>query len=151
MVDDKINIELTEENYMVKDENGEMVPNYDLTMVNFNDGDVVKGRVVKIEKDDRTNNKEALELAAIEAGAEDLRAREYEEEEFMEIIVQPEDLERAKQNLVSRGIKIESASLDWVAKEYLEIDDAVKAKCQKLFEDLDEHEAIHGIYSNLAI
>ena len=47
-----INIELTDENYMVKDENGEMVPNYELTMVNFNDGDVVKGRVVKIEKDE---------------------------------------------------------------------------------------------------
>ena len=52
MADDKINIELTEENYMIKDKNGEMVPNYDLTMVNFNDGDVVKGRVVKIEKDE---------------------------------------------------------------------------------------------------
>jgi len=47
-----INIELTDENYMVKDENGDMVPNYELTMVNFNDGDVVKGRVVKIEKDE---------------------------------------------------------------------------------------------------
>lgn len=47
-----INIELTDENYMVKDENGDMVPNYELTMVNFNDGDVLKGRVVKIEKDE---------------------------------------------------------------------------------------------------
>jgi small subunit ribosomal protein S1 len=47
-----INIELTDENYMVEDENGVMVPNYELTMVNFNDGDVLKGRVVKIEKDE---------------------------------------------------------------------------------------------------
>jgi len=52
MAENNINIELTEDNYMVKDEKGEMVPNYDLTMVNFNDGDVVKGRVVKIEKDE---------------------------------------------------------------------------------------------------
>ena len=52
MAENNINIELTDENYMVKDENGDMVPNYDITMVNFNDGDVVKGRVVKIEKDE---------------------------------------------------------------------------------------------------
>jgi len=37
---------------MIKNEKGELVPNYDLTMVNLNDGDVVKGRVVKIDKDE---------------------------------------------------------------------------------------------------
>ena len=52
MVEDNINTKLTEENYMVEDENGEMVPNYDLTMISFNDGDILKGRVVKIEKDE---------------------------------------------------------------------------------------------------
>jgi len=52
MVEDNINIKLTEENYMVEDENGVMVPNYDLTMISFNDGDILKGRVVKIEKDE---------------------------------------------------------------------------------------------------
>ncbi|MBN2072419.1 MAG: 30S ribosomal protein S1 [Actinobacteria bacterium] len=45
-------IELTEENYLVENEKGEMVPNYELTMVSFNDGDIVKGRVVKIDKDE---------------------------------------------------------------------------------------------------
>lgn len=52
MVEDNINIKLTDENYMVEDENGVMVPNYDLTMISFNDGDILKGRVVKIEKDE---------------------------------------------------------------------------------------------------
>jgi len=50
MAEDNINIKLTEENYMVENEKGEMVPNYDLTMISFNDGDILKGRVVKIEK-----------------------------------------------------------------------------------------------------
>ena len=52
MAEDNINTKLTEENYMVEDENGVMVPNYDLTMISFNDGDILKGRVVKIEKDE---------------------------------------------------------------------------------------------------
>ena len=52
MSDNNINTELTDENYLIKDENGEMVPNYELTMIKFDDGDVLKGRVVKIEKDE---------------------------------------------------------------------------------------------------
>jgi small subunit ribosomal protein S1 len=52
MVENNINIKLTDENYMVKNEKGEMVPNYDITMVSFKDGDIIKGRVVKIEKDE---------------------------------------------------------------------------------------------------
>jgi small subunit ribosomal protein S1 len=43
---------LTNENYMIEDEQGRMVPNYDLTMINLNDGDLIKGRVVKIDKDE---------------------------------------------------------------------------------------------------
>jgi len=50
MTENNIYNKLTNDNCMIKNENGELVPNYDLTMVNLNDGDVVKGRVVKIDK-----------------------------------------------------------------------------------------------------
>lgn len=50
MNENNIYNKLTNDNCMIKNENGELVPNYDLTMVNLNDGDVVKGRVVKIDK-----------------------------------------------------------------------------------------------------
>jgi small subunit ribosomal protein S1 len=43
---------LTDENYMIKNDNGEMVPNYELTIINFNEGDILKGKVVKIDKDE---------------------------------------------------------------------------------------------------
>lgn len=52
MSENNIITELTDENFMVENDKGEMVPNYDITMINFNDGDIVKGRVVKIEKDE---------------------------------------------------------------------------------------------------
>ena len=52
MTEEKFSVELTDENYMIENEKGEMVPNYDLTMVNISDGDVVKGKVVKIDKDE---------------------------------------------------------------------------------------------------
>ena len=43
---------LTEENYLIENDNGELVPNYDVTIINFNEGDILKGRVVKIDKDE---------------------------------------------------------------------------------------------------
>jgi small subunit ribosomal protein S1 len=52
MVENNINIRVTDENYMVKNEKGEMVPNYDITIVSFKEGDIIRGRVVKIEKDE---------------------------------------------------------------------------------------------------
>ncbi len=52
MAEEKFSVELTDENYMIENENGEMVPNYDLTMINISDGDIVKGKVVKIDKDE---------------------------------------------------------------------------------------------------
>ncbi len=52
MTEEKFSVELTDENYMITNEKGELVPNYDLTMVSINDGDVVKGKVVKIDKDE---------------------------------------------------------------------------------------------------
>lgn len=52
MAENNIITELTDDNFMVENDKGEMVPNYDITMINFNDGDIVKGRVVKIGKDE---------------------------------------------------------------------------------------------------
>lgn len=52
MTENNIYNKLTNENCMIKNEKGELVPNYDLTMINLNDGDVIKGKVVKIDKDE---------------------------------------------------------------------------------------------------
>lgn len=37
---------------MVENEDGQMVPNYDVTIISFNEGDILKGKVVKIDKDE---------------------------------------------------------------------------------------------------
>jgi small subunit ribosomal protein S1 len=43
---------LTDENFMITNDNGEMVPNYDITIISFNEGDILQGKVVKIDKDE---------------------------------------------------------------------------------------------------
>jgi len=91
--------------------------------------------------------KEDLEMLAIEAGAEDI----YWHENILDVYAKPELLEEVKKNLEAKNIKIDSASLDWVAKEEVSADEKTKEACQKLFEDLDENEAVQEIYSNLKI
>jgi YebC/PmpR family DNA-binding regulatory protein len=92
-------------------------------------------------------NKEKLELMAIEARAEDIDWRD----DVLEIYTKVEDLENVKRNLEGQGVKIENASLDWVAKEEIKVSEKNKIAAQKLFEDLDESEEVQEIYSNLKI
>ena len=91
--------------------------------------------------------KEDLELLAIEAGAEDI----YWHNNVLDVYTKPEELEKVKKNLEAKGIQTESTTLDWVAKEQVELDEKNKEACQKLFEALDENEAVQEIYSNLKI
>ncbi|MCL5771699.1 MAG: 30S ribosomal protein S1 [Actinobacteria bacterium] len=44
--------QVTDDNCMIRNEKGEMVPNYDITIIDFDEGDILKGRVVKIDKDE---------------------------------------------------------------------------------------------------
>jgi len=92
-------------------------------------------------------NKDELEITAIEAGAEDL----YWHDDILDVYTKVEDLEKVKKNLEEKGVKIESCSLDWVPKEKIQVEEKTKESCQKLFEALDENEAIQEIYSNLKI
>ena len=89
--------------------------------------------------------KEELELLAIEAGADDVKHQNG----VLEIYTKPEDWEKTKKILEEKGLKIESSSLEWTAKEEVAISDKEKETAQKLFEALDENDAIQDIYSNL--
>ena len=91
--------------------------------------------------------KEELELAIIEAGAEDVRW--YGDD--LEVYTIPGNLEKVKKILEEKGIKIDSFSLDWVAKETVDLDEKQKEACQKLFEALDENEAVQETYSNIKL
>lgn len=93
----------------------------------------------------KDQQKEELELLAIEAGAEDV----VQEDGIFYIHTTPEDLEKVKKTLEDKNIKIESSILGWIAKESVELNDKGKESCQKLFEALDENDDVQEIYSNL--
>lgn len=90
--------------------------------------------------------KEEAELSAIEAGAEDISWNEGE----LEVLGKPEDLEDLKAKLASAGFNIQDSSVDWVAKEKIEIPEPAKVSAERLFEALNDSEDIQEVYSNLA-
>jgi len=92
-------------------------------------------------------DKEQLELIAIEAGAEDIEWNENNLDAYISI----ENLEKLKKNLEEKGIKIESSTLDWKPKEEIVLNEKEKISCQKLFDSLDENDNVQDIYSNFKV
>ncbi|OIO46554.1 MAG: transcriptional regulator [Parcubacteria group bacterium CG1_02_40_25] len=92
--------------------------------------------------------KDILELKAIEAGAQDIQ--EITDEggaASLLVYAKPENLEKIKQTLEQADFNAKSFSLDWQAREPVEVkaQDAI----DKLLESLDEQDDINEIYSNL--
>ena len=102
--------------------------------------------IVEIEEqEEQFKDKEALELIAIEAGADDISWYENS----LEIYIDPQKTEETKQSLEKEGIKIKSNSLDWKPSEMIEVSEKEKESCLKLFEDLDDCDDVQDVYSNL--
>ena len=98
---------------------------------------------LEISKED---NLDDLEMEIIDAGAEDIK----EQDNILEIQTKPTELNNVKNNLETKGIKVESANLEWMPKNPVKIEDEKnKIQIEKLFEALDEQNDIQEIYSNL--
>ena len=108
-----------------------------------------KGAITMIPETQDSMTKEDLEMKAIEAGAEDIYW--HKTENILDVYTKPEELDKVKKNLEGQGIKIESATLDWVAKDSIEVSEKDRESLNKLFEELDESEAVQDIYSNLKV
>jgi len=100
---------------------------------------------INLKSQTQDRKKEETELMVIEAGAEDICW--YDDN--LDVYTKTEDLEKVRKSIEEKGLQTESASLDWMAKETVESDEKQKEGCQKLFEALDENEAVQGVYSNI--
>lgn len=93
-------------------------------------------------------SEEDIELKIIEMGADDIVHKPAE----LIVYTKPNELYRIKTLIQEMGIEIESATLDFIPKTPIKIDNAeAKAKLNKLFELLDEHDDVEEIYSNVII
>ena len=62
-----------------------------------------------------------------------------------------EDLQKTKHFLDSKNINVESAKIEYVAKEEQSLSDEEKEKVEKFIEELDENEDVNDYYTNAII
>lgn len=102
--------------------------------------------IVKLDEQEQSSqNKEALEMEAIEAGADDI----YWFENVLEVHTSPENTEAVKKALEEKGVKVSSFSLAWLPKEETESDEKTKEQNEKLIEKLTDNDSVQEVYSNL--
>jgi YebC/PmpR family DNA-binding regulatory protein len=95
------------------------------------------------------NNKDMaeIELAAIDAGAEDVRISEY----GLEIYTAPLDLHNVKEAVEKAGAKIVSVEIVREATTPVVLEDDQKEKIQELFDTLNDDEDVVAIHTSAVL
>ena len=105
-----------------------------------------KGLIV-INKEDMTKDEDEIMIAALEGGAEDVQV----EEDSLEIISQPDELENVKQALVQLGIKFDLAELTMLPQTTIELTGDEAKKMLRLMDALENHDDVQGVWANFDI
>jgi len=98
--------------------------------------------IISLPSIDRTED-EIMDIA-LEAGAEDLQT----EEGFFEIQTDLESFETVRNALVAADLKIENASLQWIAKNTISVSGDEAEKIMKLIEAMEDNDDVQNVYSN---
>lgn len=80
----------------------------------------------------------------LEAGAEDL----HTEEDFFEVQTDLESFEPVRKALVAADLQIENASLQWIAKNTVNIGGEDAEKVMKIIEAMEDIDDVQNVYSN---
>lgn len=92
---------------------------------------------------DRT---EELEFALIEAGASDI----LEDGNDVEVRCATNDLAKVADTATRAGLKANTVEFQWMPKSLVETDEAVGMSVATLIEELEAHEDVQRVFSNLA-
>jgi len=92
-------------------------------------------------------NADELELAAIDAGAEDVNVGGG----IMEVYTKPETLEKVRAALEAAKVKVESSELQMVPETSVTLDEKAATQALKLIEKLEEIDDVQNVYSNVDI
>jgi YebC/PmpR family DNA-binding regulatory protein len=98
---------------------------------------------VNVDKD----KEEDMEMAAIDAGAEDVNVGGG----IMEVFTKPETLEKVRAALETAKINVESSELQMVPETLVTLDEKTGAQALKLLDRLEELDDVQNVYSNVDI
>lgn len=112
--------------------------------VNWNFGQKGVIRVANEELKAKNINSDDFELELIDNGVQDI----LREEEGWTIYTEMSDLQKIKQLIDNNGLNTESAEIEYVAKDSLELSEEDKTKVEKLIEELEDNEDVSDYYTN---
>jgi len=101
-----------------------------------------KKGIISLPKQEKSED-EVLEIV-LNAGAEDL----HTEDEFFEIQTDVESFEPVRKALLNKNLNVENASLQWIAKNTLNIKGEDAEQVLKLVEALEDCDDVQNVYTN---
>jgi len=101
---------------------------------------VTKGQIL-VERD---NNLSAIEMAAIDARADDVR----ESDEGLEIYTSASDLDKIKEVLIKAGAKIAEAEIIKESSQGIDLTEQQKPKVGSLFAELEDDEDVIAVHTS---
>ncbi len=84
--------------------------------------------------------------ALLEFDVEDIRS----DENFFSVFCDPKSLEKIKKIIKEQGLTIESAELEWVAKNRTQLSEDETKKAVEDLSALDDHDDVQNVFTNLA-
>ena len=128
--------------------------NADIRIIfNKNGGRITEGGGVAYQFDQQgviraevAGTQESFEEAVIESGADDYRI----DSTSAVIITDPSHLHQVKEALEAKGVAIDSAKIERVAKSSVEVDDEAIEKLTTLLDLLEENDDVSEMYTNLS-
>ena len=97
-----------------------------------------------ISVDAKGKDTDDVQLAAIEAGALDVSV----DDDDVEVLTEPSDLEAVREALTGAGFKIENAEIARVPKTTIALDEKAAIQAIKLLERIDDLDDVSKVYSN---
>ncbi len=88
---------------------------------------------------------EELELELIDQGIEDFS----KEEEGIVVYTEVKDMQLVKEFLESKGLKIEQAEIEYVAKDKTSLSAEDSARLEKFMDELEDNEDVNDYYTNI--
>lgn len=101
-----------------------------------------KKGVITLSRQNKSED-EMMELI-LDAGADDLQT----EEDFFIVQTSIESFETVRKTLIDKGLTNENASLQWIAKNFINVTGEDAEKVAKLLEALEDSEDVQNVYTN---
>jgi YebC/PmpR family DNA-binding regulatory protein len=101
--------------------------------------------VVALTDVDQITDRDAFELAVIDAGAEDI----IESDGVMQVVSEISDLQSVLKAVEALGMKVEGAGIEFLAKDPVDLSEQDSEKLEKFIDALDENDDVDTVYTNV--